>query len=376
MAHSGQFAPSPPHNAWQRALRRAGWIGIAAVLAGCAGAPRGPARDGPPDTLPPDIDRIADAQPRVETIRSGGANKPYTVGGRTYIPLTGDQPFSERGLASWYGRQFHGRATATGELYDMYAMTAAHPTMPLPSYARVRNPANGREAIVRINDRGPFHEGRVIDLSYAAARKLGLLRGVAPVELERITYEDIRTGAWRRDGGTLLAVAPTAPRPQPATAGPLPAAAAVADIDPIASFANTATAPAVDEGMPAGAVVLQAVALDATAMPSPLPPAPAAAEPPAPANAVPAAPPQAMDESPSAGFWLQLGAFGQREGAQRLQEQMARALGSLAPRVGVFQKAGMYKVQAGPFASREAARSAADAARATANTAPLVVERR
>ncbi len=97
-------------------------------------------------------------------------------------------------------RKFHGRPTAIGETYDMYAMTAAHPTLPLPSYARIRNPANGREVVVRVNDRGPFHAGRIVDLSYAAAARLGLLRGVAPVELERITYADIRAGTWRRGG--------------------------------------------------------------------------------------------------------------------------------------------------------------------------------
>ena len=118
--------------------------------------------------------------------------------GESYVPLTGDLPLVERGLASWYGRKFHGRRTASGEVYNMHAMTAAHKTMPIPSYARVRNPANGREIIVRVNDRGPFAAGRVIDLSYAAAVKLGVQNGVAPVELERITHDDIRAGRWDR----------------------------------------------------------------------------------------------------------------------------------------------------------------------------------
>ncbi|WP_442975179.1 septal ring lytic transglycosylase RlpA family protein, partial [Salmonella enterica] len=134
--------------------------------------------------------RVPDAEPKVEPIRAGGPNKPYEVQGRTYTPETRDVPIREKGLASWYGRKFHGRKTASGELYDMHAMTAAHKTMPLPSYARVRNPANGREVVVRINDRGPFVAGRVIDLSYTAALKLDLLRGVAPVEVERLTAED------------------------------------------------------------------------------------------------------------------------------------------------------------------------------------------
>jgi rare lipoprotein A len=162
-----------------------------ALFAGCASTP---GVDGPPENQPPGIERTPDAVPRVEPIRSGGPNKAYAVAGRTYVPLTGDVAFVENGLASWYGRKFHGRATSSGEPYDMFAMTAAHKTLPIPSYARVRNPANGREIVVRVNDRGPFSEGRVIDLSYAAAAKLGLLGGVAPVTVRRITFADIRAG--------------------------------------------------------------------------------------------------------------------------------------------------------------------------------------
>ena len=138
---------------------------------------------------------MPDAEPRIEAIRSGGPNKPYEALGRAYVPITDDRPFVERGLASWYGRKFHGRRTASGEPFDMYAMTAAHPTLPIPSYARVRNPANGREVVVRINDRGPFHRGRIVDLSYTAALRLDVLRGVAPVELARITRR--RDPQWR-----------------------------------------------------------------------------------------------------------------------------------------------------------------------------------
>ncbi len=176
-------------------------LAAALALAGCA-TPPGPApsqapapspdRDGPPAVVPPNLAQLPDAQPRVEPLRVGGPNKPYAVLGRRYEPMTRDEPLRETGLASWYGRKFHGRATASGEIYDMFAMTAAHKTMPLPSYARVRNPANGREIVVRINDRGPFADGRIIDLSYAAALRLGLLNGVAPVEVQRLTHAEIR----------------------------------------------------------------------------------------------------------------------------------------------------------------------------------------
>ena len=171
---------------------------LALLLAGCAsGPPPRPATDGPPANPPADLARLPDAEPRVEPLRSGGPNKPYEVLGRRYVPLTGDAPLNENGLASWYGRKFHGRRTASGEVYNMHAMTAAHKTMPIPSYARVRNPANGREIVVRVNDRGPFADGRVIDLSYAAAVKLGVAAGVAPVQVQRLTFDDIRSGRWK-----------------------------------------------------------------------------------------------------------------------------------------------------------------------------------
>ena len=169
----------------------------AVLLAACAS--RAPDRDGPEARPPSGLERTPDAEPRLEPVRTGGANKPYEVGGERYVPLPPEAPLRESGLASWYGRKFNGRPTAIGEPYDMYAMSAAHKTMPLPSYARVRNPANGREVIVRVNDRGPFVAGRVIDLSYTAALKLGVLGGVAPVVVERITPAEIRTGSWRRD---------------------------------------------------------------------------------------------------------------------------------------------------------------------------------
>lgn len=188
----------------------AAWAVAAALLAtGCATrAPSGTERDGPGADPPANLAQVPDAQPRVEPLRVGGPNKPYTVLGQSYTPLTTDAPLSEAGGASWYGRKFHGRPTASGEPYDMYAMTAAHKTMPIPSYARVRNPANGREVVVRINDRGPFSEGRVIDLSYTAALKLGLLRGVAPVEVRRITHAEIRAGL-----ATAAALPPDDPAP-------------------------------------------------------------------------------------------------------------------------------------------------------------------
>jgi rare lipoprotein A len=162
-------------------------LALAAALAGCGGGHGGYYKgDGPGGPPPVDLDRIADATPRAEPLNAG-ANAPYTALGRRYVPYTSLAPYRARGVATWYGRKFHGKRTASGERYDMYAMTAAHTVLPIPSYARVTNLANGRSVVVRINDRGPFHANRIIDLSYAAAYKLGYVNaGSATVEVEAI----------------------------------------------------------------------------------------------------------------------------------------------------------------------------------------------
>src|SRR5215470_356115 len=142
--------------------------------------------DGPGESPPANLDSIPDAQPRPEALHRF-ANRPYTVFGREYVPATSLRPYKERGVASWYGRKFHGEKTSNGETYDMYAMTAAHPTLPLPSYARVTNVATGKSVVVRVNDRGPFLHDRVIDLSYAAAERIGIAqKGSGEVEVEAI----------------------------------------------------------------------------------------------------------------------------------------------------------------------------------------------
>jgi rare lipoprotein A len=148
--------------------------------------------DGPGESPPTDLAAIPDAVPRDEPPHRF-ANRPYSAMGRNFTPIAPDAEYSAAGLASWYGRRFHGKQTSSGEPYDMYAMTAAHPTLPIPSYARVTNPRNGRSVIVRVNDRGPFHEDRLIDLSYTAAWKLDLLRGVERVEVTRVKAVDTPT---------------------------------------------------------------------------------------------------------------------------------------------------------------------------------------
>lgn len=172
---------------------------LAAALSGCAstGSNNGKYfdRDGPPSTVSAwRASSTGTMKIKVEPANKW-ANRPYKVMGQSFTPMTGDKPFTQTGTASWYGKQFHGKKTAIGEIYDMYAMTAAHPTMELPSYAKVTNLANGRSVIVRVNDRGPFIGGRAIDMSYAAAVKLGYQKkGTTRVKIERITRKQIAAG--------------------------------------------------------------------------------------------------------------------------------------------------------------------------------------
>jgi rare lipoprotein A len=287
------------------------------LVAGCATRTPTPPLEA---TQPgPSLDpmQVPDALPMLEPIRAGGPNKPYEVLGESYVPLPADAPLSESGLASWYGSKFHGRRTASGETYNMYAMTAAHPTLPLPSFARVTNPANGRSVIVRVNDRGPFVKGRVIDLSYTAARKLGVA-GLATVKVERITPDEIRTGAWQRN--------------TPPIDGDEPPAVAAA-VEAVAASAAVPVAATAGEGGSAPAVATR-------------------------------------------GFWIQLGAYRDRRGAQQMQQQASDAVEDLAPMLTVFADRAVHRVQAGPFASRDEAQRAAERVRERMLLQPLVVERR
>jgi rare lipoprotein A len=174
---------------------------------GAAEGPRKPSYysdDGPPESVPSNLAEIPDAVPRDEAYNRF-ANKPYTVFGRTYVPVLNKEPTKERGIASWYGKKFHGQKTASGEVYDMFAMTAAHPTLPIPSYAKVTNLKTGKSVVVRVNDRGPFHTDRVIDLSYAAASRIGIAApGSGMVEVERV---------FSSTPGTPIVVATTPPPP-------------------------------------------------------------------------------------------------------------------------------------------------------------------
>lgn len=171
------------------AVERAAALALLACVIGCAG-PTTPFEesDAPPLIDRPGLEAQADPVPRWEPPARAGNRSPYMVFGKTYHVMPSSAGFVDEGNASWYGRKFHGRATSNGERYDMFALTAAHRSLPLPTWLRVTNLGNGRSTIVRVNDRGPFHEDRILDLSYGAAVKLGFAdQGVAQVRIEVIT---------------------------------------------------------------------------------------------------------------------------------------------------------------------------------------------
>ena len=340
-------------------------LGLTLLLGACAspgpgGAPAPAARgggyyqdDGPGAGAPADLDAIPDAVPRAEPLLAR-ANRPYEVFGRRYVPMTRLEPYRSRGAASWYGRKYHGRQTSSGEVYDMYAMTAAHPTLPLPSYVRVTHLGNGRSVVVRVNDRGPFLNDRVIDLSWTAAAKLGFVQaGSAEVEVELI-------GAGEAPASIARTQDP-APRAQ---AAPAPAVTAPLRVVSVGAAPGGA---AEASGAVASAVLAGGVSLDGPPVirMSPVPEA-------APAPAAPAASPAAAG---APGLFLQFGALSSLDGARALRERVAREHGWLADRLQVRADGGLFKVDAGPWAGRDEALAAAERVRQAGDFRPFPVAR-
>jgi rare lipoprotein A len=216
-------------------LTAAGAAVLAYLLASCAGAPPGAGPeaetvDGPSATgLKPED--VRDAVPRDEPRARYGNQSPYEVFGRKYLVLPSGEGYVERGTASWYGRKFHGRRTSSGEPYDMHIATAAHRNLPLPTYAEVTNLENGRKVIVKINDRGPFKDSRIIDLSYGAALRLDMIgNGTARVEVRAIDTRDLRLADSRDAPGTWLQAGAYGRR---ARAEELASRLAQADLEPV-----------------------------------------------------------------------------------------------------------------------------------------------
>lgn len=260
--------------------------------------------DGPGDNPPANIEAIPDAVPRVEPLMAR-ANKPYIALGSSYTPMTEYRPYKQKGIASWYGRRYHGQKTSAGEVYDMYGMTGAHTILPIPSYVRVTNPENQKSVIVRINDRGPFHSDRLIDLSYAASYKLGLAgKGSGLVEVEAI------------DAKNYIAVKVPATKPAPKAA---PVEQASVEVKPLQTSESVEPANS------------------------------------APASASSAAPVAATDS----GVFVQVGAFKSEENAMGLSKKILnQKLVENAP-VNSWYNNGVYRVRIGPYANRADAEVAA-----------------
>lgn len=283
--------------------------------------------DGPGDNPPPNLMQVPDADVRNDPLLPR-ANRPYTVFGKTYTPIPNDQPLTQRGLGTWYGKKFHGQKTSSGEIYDMYKMTAAHTTLPIPSYARVTNVSNGKSVIVRINDRGPFHSTRVIDVSYTAALKLGLLaNGSTQLEVTRIMPEEIeQILAARKRGDTMM----------------------------------IATADQAKGGMAAGTASAQ-------------PPKPAVAPPGIEAMMLGAAPGGGDAPVAQAGYYLQLGAFGRADNAEQMRTRLVEA-GS-GDVFEVVQNGSVFRLYGGPFATRQEAAQAALRLPSAFKLKPIIVQR-
>ena len=300
--------------------------------------------DGPGDEIPDNLDDIPDAQPILEPLHRF-ANRPYVVLGKAYQPKTSLEAHQQRGIASWYGKKFHGQKTSIGEPYDMFAMTAAHPTLAIPSYVRVTNVSNGKSVVVRVIDRGPFHADRVIDLSYAAAYRLGYVdNGSTLVQVDSIVP----------DGATSMTYAQVMPAPvqrQALLAG---------ERDEIERLAAN---------MGAEAVVVASPPPAEAAIPLPVP----VAEPPAPLS-FPAAALPAMPVALS-GVFLQLGAFASAENAESLRVHLLRELDWLNEGIQINAGGGMHRVRMGPYQSRADAEKVAERIRLALGYRPTFVTR-
>ena len=275
--------------------------------------------DGPADDIPDGLDDIPDAEPKWEPLHKP-ATKPYVVLGKEYIPNNTLKPYKARGIASWYGKKFHGQKTSIGEPYDMFAMTAAHPTLALPSYVRVTGLQSGKSVIVRITDRGPFHADRVIDLSYTAAYKLGLINGGSgQVEVEAIIPGEL--------AGTAYAQLTPASR-----------VASTSEMDEIEQLARRM---AVEE-QPVQTLPLAGSSSDASA---------------------------------AKGIYLQLGAFSSADNAENLKNHLLRELDWLTESMRVNPGSGIHRLHLGPYASRGDADRVAEKIRATLGYRPTIVTR-
>ena len=306
--------------------------------------------DGPGEAPPANLADVPDADVRNDPLLPR-SNRPYVVFGKTYTPITDNKPFTQIGVGSWYGKKFHCQRTSSGELYDMYKMTAAHPTLPIPSYARLSNMVSGAVVIVRINDRGPFHANRAIDVSYTAALKLGLLgKGSHELKIERILPDEIDRMQASREGVS----GSTKPRLQSQSKERL----------------VTATAP------PAAPSLVQPLVLTPQALPGGLTPQVEALmlsdQAPVESDTLAASTASGGAAGAAGGFYIQLGAYSRAENAEAVRGTLvATGLSGLE----VVQGGPVYRLFSGPFATRPEAQQAAQGLPSSLRLKPIVVQR-
>lgn len=336
-------------------LARIAAVGVLLALGACAGSSRGPAvskpaastparpdaasvsrnkggyylDDGPMDASGINLDALPDAVPTVEPLHRF-ANRPYNVFGQDYVPQQAiDVPFQQTGVGSWYGRKFHGQRTSSGEIYDMFAMTAAHPTLPIPSYARVTHVRSGRQVIVRVNDRGPFLHNRVIDLSYAAAHRLGYVnQGSAEVTVEKLTPTLI---AQLRDSRSA---------PPPALAASTPPSAPQPVVSPLVNPLPVAQQAGLSQPVLPQSAVQQSVVPQLDASP--------------PGSGMVAA----ANEAAQSAFFLQLGAFSVEDNAKSFLSRLTLEFSDHLPNLQIVRREPLFRLLAGPYRSREEAQLA------------------
>ena len=331
--------------------------------------------DGPGDNPPPDLELTPDAVPADEPPLKTAANRPYVVFGRTYTPQVNGDGYRQRGMGSWYGRKFHGQKTSSGEPYDMYAMTAAHPTLPLPSWVRVTNVVNGKSVVVKVNDRGPFHSDRIIDLSYTAAYKLGYAaQGSSMLEITRVRPGDVPPVMVAAAGAPAAQPVPQASsRTQAAPrTGVGDAPGATRQPTEGESVARVGTVGAAAQPEPARTESARTEPATGVAAGSTAPAASAVSSPPA--AGTPAAVALATSTQPD-GVYLQLGAFGAREGAEEFRIKTYQQLPWLTETMYIVARDRLHRVQLGPYRDRAAAQSVADRIREALQFKPVFVLR-
>nr|WP_235001340.1 septal ring lytic transglycosylase RlpA family protein [Nitrosovibrio sp. Nv4] len=306
--------------------------------------------DGPGDNPPADLASIPDAVPRDEPLRQANM-RPYVALGKSYTPMAGLGSYKARGIASWYGRRYHGQKTASGEAYDMYGMTAAHTILPIPSYARVTNIRNGKSVVVRVNDRGPFLSDRLIDLSYTAAYKLDVLGGgSAWVEVETILPGQspaLQIG----EAPALVPISGSARNPATAsTSSSIPASIPEKISPPQSLGIETQKGDAKLDLIETAYLPAQSGTSVSTSLDTP-----------------------AIEES--RGIYLQLGAFSVYDNADNFLARMRNELPSLINSLSIIARDGMFKVHAGPYADQIRARQAADRIAQTLYIKPVLLIR-